>query len=496
VTVRYGSFTALSDVTADFATGQIHAVVGQNGAGKTTFARALMGLVKPESGSVEILGENVTGLGVSAARSAGLDMVHQAFTLPPSMTVAEAMEFYVPMRGRFTLYRKRDLEAKCEQRLAEVGVHVDPSAIVGSLPVETLQSLEIGRALLSRARTLILDEPTASLAPQAAADLFERLRALADSGITILIVLHKVQEVLGVSDTVTVLRNGECVVAGIPTRDLDAASLSRHIIGDQVISSGHVTPELDRVPASGHALAIEEATTARLPGDAGLDGASLRVGAGEILGVAGVEGNGQRSLVEAAMGLVPLESGRIRLADQDVTTAGVDRRRRLGLRVIPFERLTEGVSSTRTLWENVSVGALVNRPRPARLLWPRRMRADATAALDRWQVRYQDTDQTVGELSGGNIQRLIFAREVDDSTVMLIAAQPTRGLDIGATAFVHQTLRDLRDNGAGVLLVSADLDELMALSDRIAVVRSGSIVGTFEPSYDRGTIGAAMVGAT
>ncbi len=490
LSVQFGTFLALDGVSLSLAPGAVHAVVGQNGAGKTTLARCLMGLQQPSSGSIEFDDEPLALGSVKASKTAGVEMVHQAFSLPPSASVAEAIEFFHPSRTSLRPFRKRDLVSHVKKQLADLGVNIDPAAKISSLPVETLQSLEIGRALISRPRVLLLDEPTAVLAPQDVSALFDRVRAIAASGVTIIIVLHKVQEVFAIADTVTVLRGGVCVAAAQLTASFDERSLSEAIIGSAVPAPS--TRSRSR-GAPSELLSLQEITTLPKPGDSPLRNVTLTIFDSEILGIAGVEGNGQRSLVESIVGIQSIDSGSMRFLGHDVSGATVTLRRRLGLRVVPFDRLTEGVSTSRTLWENVAVGDLATHRSLFGLVSPRQLRNNARMLLDTWQVRYRDVNQSTGSLSGGNVQRLILARELAAGAKFLVAAHPTRGLDLGATAFVHNTISTLSET-ASVLLVSADLDELFALSDRIAVLSAGCVSGIFERPFDVQAIGAAMVG--
>ncbi len=493
LSVHFGLFVALDDISLTLSGGGVHAIVGQNGAGKTTMARALMGLVEPSAGSISLNGKPLPLYNVKAAKASGVEMVHQAFSLPPSATVAEAIEFFHPSRRSLRPFSSIALSENVQQRLLAVGVKIDPTARISSLPVETLQSLEIGRALMSHPRVLILDEPTAVLAPQESEALFARVRTIAASGVTVLLILHKVREVLAVADTVTVLRGGKCVAASLPSRSFDERELSQAIIGQGLPTESQRSAEVGDNRRT-TLLQLEAVSTQKNPGDASLERVSLEVHDHEIVGVAGVEGNGQRSLVEAAVGLANITSGTIALLGQDVTKSSVTTRRRTGLRIIPFERLSEGVSTSRSLWENVVAGQLAIGQNTFGFVSPRKLRENARAALDRWSVKYQSLDQPAGSLSGGNVQRLILARELGEGVRVLVAAHPTRGLDLGATAFVHQTLSELSESSA-ILLVSADLDELFALSDRIVVMLAGRIAGTFLPPFDRREIGAAMVGA-
>lgn len=499
LTVDFGNFRALNSISVEFTPGRVHALLGQNGAGKTTLSRCLLGLVTPTTGSIKVAGESIEGRGVPVARAVGIDMVHQAFTFPPSMTVAEAMEFYRPSSRGIGLYRKATMEKRWQSTLSEMGVDVDPGATIGNLPVQTVQSLEIARALMGDARVLILDEPTSNIAPQDAQALFSRIRSLSQLGLTIIVVLHKVREVLDVADTVTVLREGTCVVAAQPASDFTEIGLSQAIIGERVDTPNQNVVTASSSAPDGHPiLELERASSVRMDGDGdrALVDASIRVESGSIVGVAGVEGNGQVTLVNCLMGLRSMSEGRILMSGQDMTEADVAARRRMGLRAIPFERTTEGVSLTRSLWENVAAGWLVSTPRTTPFIRPSRLRAKVVAALNTWRVAYRSERQKVSELSGGNIQRLIFAREIDGAVRCLIAAQPTRGLDIQATSFVHDTLRELRKEGVGVLLVSSDLDELLSLCDVIFVMRAGALNDRFESPFSIESIGASMVGAS
>lgn len=511
VFVNYGPVAALSGVSLRLAPGLIHAVCGQNGAGKTTFARVASGLVRPDTGALFISGSEVATGNVSRARAAGVELVHQSFALPPSFTVAEAMEFGAE-RGT-PIYSRRGLEARWKQHLENLGVRVRLRDRIRDLAVEQQQGVEIARALVADAKVLILDEPTAVLSPSGVEMLFDRLRNLKASGVTILLILHKIREVLGVADTVTVLRGGKLVEGPLPASETSPQSLAHAIVGsaaEQALSSADeaaLTGAEDlgasaplaaapvAPPPSGPAI-IELAgvnTRADSEGPALAD-INLSIGRGEIVGVAGVEGNGQRTLVRMLANLADLQSGRVALTGEDVTRAPLAARRAAGLRVIPFERNTEGLSLTSSLWENWSARQLLFGPL-LKLINPSAWRRDCDASLKSWDVRYATTTQPAGSLSGGNAQKLILAREVDADASLIIAAQPTRGLDVGATAFVWKSLRAARERGCGVLLISSDLDELFDISDRLIVMLSGRIVAEFRPPYSLSAVGAAMTGA-
>lgn len=506
IEVTFGDVVALRDVTVGFEKAMIHAVVGQNGAGKTTFARVAAGLVRPDSGEVRVGGRAVLTGQVRASREAGVELVHQSFALPPSFTIAEAMEFGAGGPGR--LFSRRGLSKRWKSHLESLNINADPARRIRDLPIETQQGVEIARALVTDAKVLILDEPTAVLSPAGADVLFDRVRQLKANGITVIVVLHKIREVLAVADTVTVLRGGRHVAGPLPCSEIDAPALAEMIIGSA--SAGI----LDRVEARAlvgagplsvqarHAIAatatpileLRNVTSSADSEGTGLNIVSLTVGKGEIVGIAGVEGNGQRALVRAVADLADIRSGDVLLNGRSVVGDSLAARRGNGLRIIPFERNVEGLSLSSSLWENWSVSDLLQVPL-VRLISPSAIRRGCESALTRWDVRYSSSAQKAASLSGGNAQKVILAREVDAGAQLIVAAQPTRGLDIGATAFVWKSLEAARERGCAVLLISSDLDELFDICDRVLVMLSGSLAGTFSPPFDIGAVGAAMTGA-
>jgi general nucleoside transport system ATP-binding protein len=507
ISVRYGDLAALTNVSVAFAPRLIHAVVGQNGAGKTTFARVVAGIVKPVSGTLEIDDREVATGHVNRSRAAGVELVHQSFALPPSFTVAETMEFGA--RWGRSIFTRHELEARWRRHLENLGVQARLKDRIRDLPVESQQGVEIARALVADAKLLILDEPTAVLSPSGVETLFKRLKGLKASGVTILLVLHKIREVLAVADTVTVLRGGRLIEGPVAANSVAARELSAAIIGaeadetltvrDEEALVGSDLPAEARSAVVGKASALAILVADRVSTRPDLEGpalgeVSLAIAPGEIVGVAGVEGNGQRTLVRALTGLAEIDSGRIRLGDQEMAGLSTGERRARGLRVIPFERNSEGLSLSSSLWENWSARQLLGGS-PLRLISPARLRGECDRALKRWDVRYSTALQPAGSLSGGNAQKLILAREVDNAAKLVIAAQPTRGLDVGATAFVWKSLRDATARGCGVLLISSDLDELFDISDRLLVMLSGRIAAEFRPPFRLSEVGAAMTGA-
>jgi len=517
VTVRFGSVTAVSSVSLDLPVGGVHALVGQNGAGKTTLARVIAGLQPHDTGNVKVNGVTVAAGDYKAARAAGCDMVHQHASLIPSLTVAEALELSSSVPTRKVAYRRSDITRRWSVFLSQRGVAVEVSQRVRELSVELLQSIEIARSNPGRGGLLVLDEPTSVLAPDRVSALFERLRAITAEGVTVLVVLHKLSEVRQVADTVTVLRQGHIVLEATSIDAIDDNDLSEFIIGSDASTLLPVSPVSPDSPANpdspvspdipvsstqatvstSQRMRLHEASAQSAHGDAPLRNVDLNISAGEIVGVAGVEGNGQRTLVEAMAGLRPLSSGSFECLGSDLSDWSVAQRRAFGLRVIPFDRNAEGVQGDLPLWQNV-VGWQAEKFRVLSafpLISTRRMKAAASQRLQQFNVSYSDIDQPARSLSGGNIQRLILARELPDAGA-LIAAQPTRGLDIGGIRAVWDSLTERSTAGCPVMVVSSDLDELLEHCSRLIVMRGGRVVGEHSHPFDRRAIGQQMTGAS
>lgn len=471
ITKRFPGVLANDRVTVRFEQGGIHAVIGENGAGKSTLMSILYGLHQPESGRIIVRGEDVTVPDPSAAIALRLGMVHQHFMLVPSLTVAENVILgNAPTRRGLTDIRAA--EASVAALSEQYGMAVRPGARIRDLSVGVLQRVEILKALHRGADVLILDEPTAVLTPQESFALFDTLRALAAQGKTIVFISHKLKEVLAVAQRVTVMRQGR-VTGELPTAGATERELARLMVGREVILRidkadpvpGDVVLELDGV----HAL-----DDRRLPA---LRDVHLRVKAGTVLGIAGVEGNGQTELIEVITGLRPVTGGSIRLGGTEITGRSPRELRDAGLAHIPEDRLERGVATDASIEENLILDTFHKPPLSRRGLLDRKaIRAYADRLIRDYEIATPDAVTRAGSLSGGNMQKIVVAREIAGGPPLLIAAQPTRGVDVGAIEYIHRRIVELRDKGSAVLLISAELDEILSLADEVAVLYEGSIV--------------------
>jgi general nucleoside transport system ATP-binding protein len=491
ITKRYGALLANDGIDLTIARGEIHAIVGENGAGKTTLMRILYGMVRPDAGTIEIDGAPTDIADPAMAIQLGIGMVHQRFQLVDELTAVENLVLgRVPCRFGPIFDRRRAL-AEAEQLAATLGTRMPWMRPVRDLGVGDKQRLEIIRLLYHRADVLIFDEPTGVLTPQEAAELFAVLRRLAAAGRTIVFISHKLGEVLALADTITVVRRGRIVWSG-GADATDAATLATFIVGQQLEAR---TPLAPAAPPGDEALRVAGLSVADDHGRIAIRGAAFAVRAREIVGIAGVEGSGQQELVEALVGLRRVERGTI--AIDGVTAPGrVRERRPHGLAYVPADRDQEGACLPATLTENLLAGRQ-RRPefRSVGILRWDVIRHWAADLLERFEIRGGGPRTAASSLSGGNLQRVVVARELGETPRLLIAAHPTRGVDVRGAAFIHRQLAAARDAGAAILLVSAELDELLALADRLLVLFDGRIVAELPASAatpDR--LGALMTG--
>lgn len=494
ITKRFGAVVANDGIDLVLREGTVHAVMGENGAGKSTLMSILYGLMRPDAGEIVVEGSPVRFAGPQDAIAAGLGMVHQHFRLIDTFTVAENVVYGAePSRGG--LLDLRAAGRRVRELADRFGFDIDPTARVGTLSAGVRQRVEILKALHREARILILDEPTAVLTPNEVVALFAALRHAADQGTTVVLVTHKIQEVLTVSDEVTVLRDGR-VTGRFTTSDTSAPELVQAMTGRTVNEVRNTGSTVLGNPV----LEVERLTV----GDGRVDRVrevSLTVRAGEVVGIAGVSGNGQHELVAALLGTRRATAGRIVVAGTVVTTLPVSRRRALGLAVIPEDRRGEGLAVSMTIAENLSLGHHRTPPLGASrgvrrgLLSPGAVRDWARELIAAYDVRTSSAALRAGSLSGGNAQKVVLARELAHQAPLLIAEQPTQGVDVGAIEAIHARLLDYRSGDRGVLLVSNEISELQALADRILVMLDGRIVAEFardEATTER--LGAAMAG--
>jgi simple sugar transport system ATP-binding protein len=491
ITKRFPGVVANSDVNIAVRPGTVHAIVGENGAGKSTLMKILYGMQRPDEGTIKVSGAEVVFGSPADAIKAGIGMVHQHFMLADNLTVLENVVLGNEPRARGGL-DFRAARARIREISASYGLGVEPDRLVDDLGVGERQRVEILKVLYRGARTLILDEPTAVLVPQEVEELFGNLRELRAEGLTILFISHKLDEVLSVADDITVIRRGT-TVASVQPGEVTARQLAELMVG-----SALPVPELRESTVTDTVVLEASALTVRTPdGRTVLDDVSFTIHAGEVLGIAGVEGNGQAELVEALMGIRALSSGEIRLQGQDIRVRSTRRRRESGVGYIPEDRHRQGVLLEATLWENRILGHQTQPPNNRGLLIDkRRAKADTQRIVGEYDVRTPSIDVFAAALSGGNQQKLIVGREMSGSPVLLIASHPTRGVDVGAQAAIWEHIRRARAEHLAVLLISADLDELIGMSDRLAVILRGRLVSYCDPkSVTPEALGSAMTGA-
>jgi len=471
---------ANDDVTFSVQKGEIHALVGENGAGKSTLMNILYGLLHADSGTLAVDGKaaHFTGPGDAIAR--GIGMVHQHFMLIPPLTVAENVVLgQEPSKRGFV--DKASANQTVKALSDQYGLKVDPTAKVETLSVGIEQRIEIIKVLYRGAEILILDEPTAVLTPQEVDELFEILGSLKDQGKTIIFITHKLQEVMAVANTVTVMRRGK-VVGTVSTQDTTRQDIATMMVGRQVL----FRVERTQAEPGEVVLMVKDLNALDNKDLPALRDISFSVREGEILGIAGVEGNGQTELVEVLTGLRKARSGQVELNGQVITNYSPRLIREKGTGHIPEDRHRRGLVLDFTVAQNMVLGIHYRKPFVRHLgldvinFGP--IREKAQRLLKEFDIRPPDHENLAGNLSGGNQQKVIVAREFDQNPKLLIAAQPTRGIDVGSIEFIHQRLLQARDKGKAVLLISADLEEILSISDRIAVMYEGQIVGTLEPA--------------
>jgi len=491
----FGPVRANRGAELEVATREIHALVGENGAGKSTLMRVLSGMYAPNAGTMEVGGRDVTGWGTAAAIAAGVGMVHQHFMLIPTLTVAENVVLGSEIVKGGTLDRAA-AEQAVRDLSARTGLAVPPGRLVADLSVGEAQRVEILKTLYRGARILILDEPTAVLSPPEVRELWDVLRALRQAGGTIVLITHKLDEVIDVSDTITVMRQG-ATVARMPTAGATAQVIARAMVGRDVALASDAeygVTSVASVAGSAALLDVRDLTVAGHRRTAAVNGVSFTIAPGEILGIAGVEGNGQTELVEALAGLAE-STGSVTLAGRDLGALSVRARGDAGLSHIPEDRHERGLVLDYTVAENLILGQQHRFTRGGRMD-RERVRAHAQAMIAAYDIRPADPSLAARALSGGNQQKIVVAREMARDFRVLLASQPTRGVDVGAIEFIHARLREARDQGKAVLLVSADLAEVLALADRVAVMYGGRIVAVLpraEATPD--VIGSFMTGA-
>lgn len=474
-----GGVHANRNINLSVAPGTVHAVVGENGAGKSTLMKILFGVEQPNAGQILLEGQPVHLPSPRAAIAAGIGMVFQHFSLVPSFTVAENVVLGVEPRSGLKLDRAR--AAATVAALAErFRLPVDVHAPVERLPVGQQQRVEILKALYREAKVLILDEPTAVLAPQEVAELFTAIRSLTAEGRTIIFIAHKLPEVLEISDRISVMRGGK-MVGEVSAKETSETALARMMVGRDVAL------KIQRAAKGPHQPFCRIASLT-VKNDRGLDAVrdmDLVLRTGEIVGIAAVEGNGQSELFDAIGGLRPIAAGSVTLGGTDITAADVAKRRDAGLANIPEDRIATGSAGGASVAENIVATELGHR-RFARggLLDLTAIRKHAEALIQRFSIRVSGPDTAIGTLSGGNMQKVVVARELSAQPRLLLVSHPTRGVDLGATEFIWQRLAGARDEGAAVLLTSADLSELLALADRMIVLYRGRIVAAFAQTAD------------
>ena len=491
ITKTFGSFTANDSINLKVETGQIHAILGENGAGKSTLMNIVYGLLKADSGEILIDGKTVNISDPSDALSAGIGMVHQHFMLVPVFSVAENI-----MLGheKFNKFRVLDLDEarKAIREISEdFGLQVDPDAIVETLPVGIQQKVEIIKALIYEAKVLILDEPSAVLTPQETDELLNTMRDLKNKGTSIIFITHKLREVRAVADQITIIRRGKVVAAVSPeTAEGELASM---MVGRAV----DLAPEKYAHEMGSAILEVKNLTVRDQLGTAIVKGVNFHVNAGEVLAVAGVQGNGQSELARALINLEEHIEGSILLDGREIRGSSIKDSLHAGIAFIPESRELDGVIGSFSIAENLILDLHEKAPYSKGInLSAKKVQEEGEKRVAEFDIRTQSIMDSVSTLSGGNKQKVVIARELSRSIKVLVASQPTRGLDVGSIEFVHERILSERDAGRGVVLFSTELDEVIALADRIAVMYRGEILDIVDSKVTREELGLLMAGIT
>jgi len=495
ISKRFGQVRANQDIDLDIRAGEVLGLLGENGAGKSTLMNVLSGLYRPDSGEIVIDGQPVSFDGPGDSIAAGIGMVHQHFMLVPVFSVVENVILGVEPTGTADFLDLDAARAQVEQINDRYGMEVPSDSLIEDLPVGIQQRVEILKVLFRSADVLILDEPTAVLTPQEVEAFFGIVRALRDAGKAIVFITHKLHEILEIADRVSVLRQGRIVGNGIPS-EFSEADLAEMMVGRPVsfsVGRTAATPG-DPVLELGGVSLLDVSLEARL------EAISMTVHGGEIVGVAGVQGNGQAELVEAITGLASVNAGSVTFTGTDITATSVRQRHRMGIAHIPEDRLKSGMVSGFTVAENMVLNRYYDESvaRGVEIDW-KRAEEQAAAACLKFDVRTPSVFLGAGSLSGGNQQKMVVARELERDVRLIVASQPTRGVDVGSIEFIHQQLMACRDAGNAVLIISSELDEILDLSDRIYVMFEGRVTAEFDNEdsrADRKAIGLAMAGVT
>ena len=485
-------FVANRDVNFSINKGEIHALAGENGAGKSTLMKMLFGVEQPESGHILLNGQEVHIGNPQEAIKFGIGMVHQHFMLVPSMTVAENIMMGTEPRKSGIWIDKTEMLRRTKEIAETYHFEIDPEAVIKDLPVGTKQKIEILKSLLRGAQILILDEPTAVLTPQETQELFVQLKLLREKGHTIIFISHKLHEIKEICDRLTILRRGT-TVGTADVKDLTEKEISRMMVGRDVI----LEIEKEKAKPGEEILRMDKVSVRDKFGKLCLNECSLRVRRGEILGVAGIEGNGQREIAETITGMQNFLHGDIQIKGHSIKKDSIHKRRERKVAHVPEDRMTYGIMADGSISENL-IADRYDQPSCCKfgLLRRRVIEQQSDAAIKEYQVKCDDRDQPVRMLSGGNIQKVVVAREFSSEPDLIVINQPTRGIDVGATEFVRRQIVRLRDKGAAVLLISADLNEVLGLSDSLIVMCEGKI-GAYFPDTSSVTeeeLGEYMLG--